>query len=109
MELEISQRILQRWRSDTTPLEDQRPYASRSDPRNKLSEEEIQIIVEMTSQKDFQSLPPSQIVPILADRWIYLGSESSFYRILRKKNMQHHSASGFVLSILDSAQYVNDT
>ena len=90
MELEISQRTLQRWRSDATPLEDQRPYASRSTPRNKLSEEEIQIIVEMTSQKEFQSLPPSQIVPILADRGIYLGSESSFYRILRRKNMQHH-------------------
>jgi putative transposase len=90
MELEISQRTLQRWRSDATPLADQRPYASRPAARNKLSEEEIQAIVEVTSQKEFQSLPPSQIVPILADRGIYLGSESSFYRILRRKNMQHH-------------------
>ena len=39
---------------------------------------------------EFADLPPSQIVPALADRGIYIASESTFYRILRKENMQHH-------------------
>jgi len=32
----------------------------------------------------YASLPPSQIVPSLADQGIYLASESSFYRVLRE-------------------------
>ena len=44
----------------------------------------------MVNKSEFQSLPPSQIVPILADRGIYLASESTFYRILKQYNMQHH-------------------
>ncbi len=31
----------------------------------------------------YQSLPPSQIEPKLADKGIYIASESSFYRVLR--------------------------
>lgn len=89
-ELGISHRTLQRWRSEATPLEDQRPHANRPVPRNKLSEEETKAIVAVTTQPEFQSLPPSQIVPILADQGIYLASESTFYRILKKHNMQHH-------------------
>ena len=89
-ELEISQRTLQRWRSDATPLEDQRPFANRPAPRNKLSEEETQAIIAVATKPEFQSLPPSQIVPVLADQCIYLASESTFYRILKNHNMQHH-------------------
>ena len=89
-ELEISQRTLQRWRSDATPLEDQRPFANRPAPRNKLSAEETQAIVAVATKPEFQSLPPSQIVPVLADQGVYLASESTFYRILKNHNMQHH-------------------
>ena len=39
---------------------------------------------------EFNSLPPSQIVPRLADQGQYLASESSFYRILRATGQQHH-------------------
>ena len=89
-ELGISQRTLQRWRSDATPLEDQRPFAERPAPRNKLSEEETQAIIAVATQPEFQSLPPSQIVPALADQGVYLASESTFYRILKNHNLQHH-------------------
>jgi putative transposase len=89
-ELGISQRTLQRWKSDATPLEDQRPVAKRPTPKNKLSEEEVQEVLKVVNQSEFQSLPPSQIVPTLADRGIYIASESSFYRILRNHNMQYH-------------------
>lgn len=39
---------------------------------------------------EFADLPPSQIVPSLADRGIYIASESTMYRILRAENMQNH-------------------
>lgn len=38
----------------------------------------------------YASLPPSQIVPRLADEGRYIASESSFYRILREADEQHH-------------------
>ena len=38
----------------------------------------------------FASLPPSQIVPQLADQGRYLGSESSFHRVLHEVGQQHH-------------------
>ncbi len=89
-ELGVSQRTLQRWRSSATPLEDQRPVANRPTPPNKLTDQEVAKILEMVNQPEFRSLPPSQIVPILADRGTYIASESSFYRVLRDHDMQHH-------------------
>jgi putative transposase len=89
-ELGISQRTLQRWESDATPLEDQRPHAERTVPKNKLSEEERDIIVQTVNQPEFKSLPPSQIVPRLADKGVYIASESTMYRVLKEKDMQHH-------------------
>ena len=89
-ELGISRRTLQRWRSEATPLEDQRPLAKRPVPQNKLSEEETQEILSVVNQPEYQSLPPSQIVPLLADKGIYIASESTFYRVLRDFKLQHH-------------------
>jgi putative transposase len=42
------------------------------------------MILEVVNQPEFQSMPPSQIVPTLADRQIYLASESTVYRVMRK-------------------------
>ena len=42
------------------------------------------------NEPEYASLPPSQIVPMLADKGIYLASESSFYRVLNAANQQHH-------------------
>ena len=89
-ELGISLRTLQRWRQEGAPVEDQRPHAKRPYPANKLTHEEVQEILEVTNQEEFRSLPPSQIVPALADRNIYLASESTIYRILKYHNLQHH-------------------
>jgi transposase InsO family protein len=38
---------------------------------------------------EFASLPPSQIVPRLADQGIWIASESSFYRVLRERGQNH--------------------
>ncbi|WP_019413631.1 helix-turn-helix domain-containing protein [Paenisporosarcina sp. TG20] len=63
-------------------MEDQRPSAEHPAPKNKLSEEEREIIVTMVNQPEFKSLLPSQIVPRLADKCVYIPSESTIYGIL---------------------------
>lgn len=89
-ELNITLRTFQRWKSDSSSTGDQRPLVSRAAPVNKLTVNERKEIIQTVNQPAFQSLPPSQIVPTLADRGIYLASESTMYRILREHNMQHH-------------------
>ena len=89
-ELEISERTLRRWTKDGQLRVDQRPFVARPEPANKLSAEERAAVLEVCNSKEFSSLPPSQIVPKLADQGLYLASESSFYRILRAEGLQHH-------------------
>lgn len=88
-ELGISQRTLQRWREAET-LQDQRQVVKRPTPKNKLTKAERDAIIAIANSELFKSLPPSQIVPALADKMIYLASESTFYRVLREHNQQHH-------------------
>src|SRR5215210_7494682 len=89
-ELGIDQRTCRRWRTmDGTPA-DRRPTAPRPRPRNTLSVVERQAVLDTCNSQAFESLPPSQIVPRLADQGRYLASEASFYRILRAAGQQHH-------------------
>jgi len=69
---------------------DQRPLAKRPVPKNKLSEEEKESILTVVKQEEYADLPPTQIVPKLADEGIYIASESSFYRVLNEEKMHHH-------------------
>ena len=86
----LSSRTLQRWRIDGAIGSDKRPTAIRPEPVNKLSTKERQAVIDVCDVEEFSSLPPSQIVPILADRGEYIACESSFYRILKAENMLHH-------------------
>ena len=86
----MSIRTLQRWTQSGNVAEDQRPIVERLMPANKLSEQERTCILNTCNQAEYAHLPPSQIVPMLADKKVYLGSESSFYRILNKANQLHH-------------------
>ena len=88
--LEISDRTFRRWTKDGEVRADQRPLAPRPEPANKLSEAERTAVLDTCNSEEFASLPPSQIVPKLADQGRYLASESSFYRILRADGQQHH-------------------
>ncbi len=88
--LEISDRTLRRWTKDGQIHADRRPLVPRPEPANKLSAAECAAVLEVCNSKEFASLPPSQIVPKLADQGRYLASESSFYRILRADGQQHH-------------------
>jgi putative transposase len=89
-EVGISSRTHQRWTQDGGIKEDARPTAVRPSPRNKLSAEERAEILHIANSPAYRSLPPSQIVPALADQGNYIASESSFYRVLREADQQHH-------------------
>ena len=88
--LGLSVRTVQRWTRDGGVGEDRRPGAERPIPPNALSEAERAAVLTVCNDPEHASLPPSQIVPRLADQGIYLASESTFYRVLRADDAQHH-------------------
>lgn len=83
-------RTLQNWFQSGEVAEDRRPLALRTEPRNKLSNQERELILATCNQKEYANMAPSQIVPALADQGIYLASESSFYRILNDAKQLKH-------------------
>lgn len=90
-EMGISARTYRRWVGESGEVRpDQRPEAIRPTPANALTEAERAKVLEVANRTEFASMPPSQIVPTLADQGEYIASESSFYRILRDHGMQHH-------------------
>jgi hypothetical protein len=91
--LEIDVRTLRRWqqqqRDEQRLVHRRRETAADRIPANKLSAEERARILTVCNELAHQSLPPSQIVPRLADNGEYLASESTFYRVLREADQQH--------------------
>jgi transposase InsO family protein len=75
---------LQRWRRQFAGDGDgiDRRKGSHRQVAHRLSEEERQRILFTCNEPEFAALPPGQIVPVLADRGLYIGSERSFYRVL---------------------------
>ena len=83
--LGISCRTLRRWSKPAHQLSDRRGQAARVRIHPQaLTPEEKQAIVQVCNTPENASLPPSQIVPRLADLGQYLASESSFYRVLKE-------------------------
>ena len=83
--LGISVRTLERWGDER---EDGR-HGPKTAPGNKLSAAERQRILDVATSPEFRDESPKQIVPTLADRGIYIGSESTIYRTLHAANLQH--------------------
>ncbi len=84
--LDITVRTLQRWEAALQAgcSGDQRKAAgAHRVPANNLSQAERQRVVQLCNLPEYASLPPSQIVPALADQGVYVASESTLYRILR--------------------------
>jgi putative transposase len=77
--------------------EDQRPQTERLAQPHQLTHAEETAILDTCNERRYRSLPPSQIVPRLADKGLYLASESSFYRVLKKH--QQHVLEVFVMGI----------
>ena len=91
--ISLSERTLQRWQGDQGRVGDLRPSRIQT-PKNKLTTLERQRILTVANSDEFGHLPPGQIVPRLADQGQFLGSESSFYRVLKDASqLQHRSAS----------------
>jgi len=90
-EIGICLRTLKRWRKAVMGDgggHDRRKGSQRL-VAHKLSDEERQRILLTCNQAEYASLPPGQIVPALADQGLYIGSESSFYRVLHAHGQVH--------------------
>jgi len=86
--ISISAKTFQRW-SRPENAEDGRLDA-KHEPCNKLTELERQRIIQVANEPEYADLPPSKIVPKLADKGIYLASESSYYRVLKDAKQLSH-------------------
>ena len=84
----IGAKTYQRWNKPDNVC-DGRPGARR-EPPNKLSEEERRKLLDAANSPEYEDLPPSKIVPLLADRGEYLASESTFYKVLREEGQLTH-------------------
>jgi len=82
-----SSRTLKRWR-DTK--QDKRTERLNFIPANKLSQEERLELVAIANTEQYKNLSAHQIVPKLADKEVYLASESTFYRVLKEHKQLAH-------------------
>ena len=57
---------------------------------------------------EFRDLSPKQVIPSLADRGEYLGSESTAYRLLRAAGLLQHRESSRVRSVSRPKELVAD-
>lgn len=88
--IEVEIRTLQRWEDSNHSTRGDQRAGPTSVPANKFGVDEIKKIAALVSSKEFCDLAPTQIVPRLADRGEYVGSESSIYRFLRQNNLNAH-------------------
>ena len=89
--LGISVRTLQRWQQGGQVHDDGRKAAGVvRTPQNKFSKQERQTILSTINSPEFADKGPKQIVPILADRNEYIGSESTLYRVLHEQGLLTH-------------------
>jgi len=87
--LGLSARTLERWRARGALREDGRRTRVQV-ARNQLSAAERERVLALANGAAFADLPPSQIVPMLAERGEYIASESTFYRLLRGAGQLRH-------------------
>lgn len=84
----VSSRTVARWRKKEGHGDGrQGPLQA---PTNALSPDERSHILDIANSPEFRDCSPKQIVPRLADRDEYVGSESSFYRVLREEEQLAH-------------------
>jgi transposase InsO family protein len=85
--LGLSVRTVERWRG--AHPEDARDGPRRA-PANTFCGAERRAVLDTATAAAFRDLSPNQIVPRLADLGQYLGSESTFYRVLRAEALLAH-------------------
>lgn len=88
--LGLKARTLQRWRQQSVDGGEDRRRGPLTEPANKLSPTERGVVLETANSPPYRDLSPKQIVPRLADEGTYVGSESTFYRLLRAAKQMAH-------------------
>lgn len=86
--LEVSVRTLERW--EKAPEQGDQRRGPVTGCAHALSAQEKQAIVKVSSSPEYRDLSPWQMVARLADTGRYLGSESSFYRVLKQNDLLSH-------------------
>lgn len=87
----IDIRTLQRWKAAEGLVNgDGRPQSIHPTPKHALSPAERAQVLSVANEPRFASVPPSRIVPILADEGTYLASESTFSRVLKEQGQMAH-------------------
>jgi putative transposase len=88
----LSARTVQRWQHPEGVAGDCRVAGQHEqwEPTNKLSEAERKVAMTVLNSDEFKNLPPSQIVPRLADQGRYVASESTLYRLLHQAGQMSH-------------------
>ncbi len=79
--LGLPSRTIERWRS----CPDDMRHGPKTTPANKLSAAERKTLLELVNTAEFRDLPPGQIIPRLADKGLYLASESTLRRYLAEE------------------------
>jgi transposase InsO family protein len=87
----IDVRTLQRWKAcEGLEKGDRRPVAVRPAQAHALTARERETVLAVANESRFADMPPSRIVPALADEGTYLASESTFSRLLRAQGQNAH-------------------
>ena len=83
--LGISARTYERWTQSPTGTDKRRgPIAA---PENKLTAEEEAQVVALVNQPEYRNLSPEQVVAKAADKKLYLASERTIRRILKRQHL----------------------
>ena len=86
--LDVSLRTLERW--EKQPDQGDQRRGRDTVCGHALSTAEKQAIVAISNSSAYRDLSPWQIVARLADQGVYLGSQSSFYRVLKQTDQLSH-------------------
>jgi putative transposase len=84
----LDERTVQRWRARPDGVDQRRGPKAR--PDNTLSSAEEAEVLALVTSKEFVGLSPHQLVAKLADLGMYLASEATIYRLLRRHRLLRH-------------------
>ena len=87
-QLGVCSRSVERWRKQGGGADGRE--GPRTPASNQLSDEEKKHVIETANLPEYRDKSPRQIVPLLADKGIYIASESTFYRVLAEAGQLAH-------------------